>query len=99
MVVPREKVVSALETVVDPEMGINIVDLGLIYEITSEEGQITVEMTLTTPRCPLAGMIAAEAEQAVRTIAGREDRVEVVVVWDPPWTPDRMSDEARRQFG
>ncbi len=99
MAVSRETVLSALETVVDPEMGINIVDLGLIYDVRSSEGHITVEMTLTTPRCPLAGMIVGEAEQAVRVVAGREDCVEIVLVWDPPWTPERMSEEAKGQFG
>lgn len=95
----RQRILSALETVVDPEMGINIVDLGLIHAVTIHDGHVLVELTLTTPRCPLAGRIAAETEQAVRQAADPADRVEVTLVWDPPWTPDRMSDEARRQFG
>jgi metal-sulfur cluster biosynthetic enzyme len=99
MAVSTEQVLAALATVVDPEMGINIVDLGLIYGVKVEPGQISVNLTLTTPRCPLARMIAAETQQAVKQVAGPDDRVEVALVWDPPWTPDRMSDEARSQFG
>ncbi len=99
MTVSREQVLSALESVVDPEMGINIVDLGLVYGVEVNDGLISVDLTLTTPRCPLAGVIAAEAEQAVRQVAEPDDRVEIVLIWDPPWTPDRMSDEARSHFG
>jgi len=97
--VSKEQVLSALESVVDPEMGINIVDLGLVYGVKVEERLVSVDLTLTTPRCPLAGVIATEAEQAVRRVADPDDRVEIVLVWDPPWTPDRMSDEARSHFG
>ena len=89
---------SSLESVIDPELGINIVDLGLIYNIKIEEKKISVDMTLTTPGCPLAGMLAGSAEQALRESFPDVD-VEISLVWDPPWTPDMLSSEAKEQLG
>lgn len=87
-------VLEALKKVIDPELGLNIVDLGLIYDVQVNEGAIDVTMTLTTPGCPLHAAIARGAETAVRNLPGVE-RATVNVVWDPPWTPERMSPEAR----
>lgn len=86
------------ERVYDPELGINVVDLGLIYDVEVEEGRIVVDMTLTTPACPLAASLPAEVEQALRERFAGYD-VEVNLVWEPPWTPERMSAEAREMLG
>lgn len=98
MNITTDKVRSCLESVIDPELGINVVDLGLIYNIQIEGNKISVDMTLTTPGCPMAGMLAGSVEQAVREAFAEAD-VEVSLVWDPPWTPDRLSSEAKEQLG
>jgi len=86
------------EKVIDPELGVNVVDLGLIYDVDISEGKISVDMTLTTPGCPLAGTLAAQVEEALRqAFEGYE--VEVSLVWEPRWTPEMMSEEVRRYFG
>ena len=93
-----DAITSCLENVIDPELGINVVDLGLIYNIHINGDKISVDMTLTTPGCPMAGMLAGSVEQAVRqTFEGAD--VEVSLIWDPPWTPDRLSEAARQQLG
>ncbi|MEW6046431.1 MAG: iron-sulfur cluster assembly protein [Bacillota bacterium] len=94
----EEAVREALRRVVDPELGINIVDLGLIYGIEIEGGKVHVRMTLTAIGCPLAYMVNEMVNQAVREIPGVED-VQVEIVWDPPWTPERMSEEAKALLG
>ena len=86
------------DRVYDPELGINVVDLGLIYDIQVEEDRIVVNMTLTTPACPLAASLPAEVEQVLRERFEGYD-VEVNLVWEPRWTPERMSKEAREMFG
>lgn len=86
------------ERVIDPELGINVVDLGLIYDVEIAEGRISVDMTLTTPGCPLAGTLAAQVEETLRQAFPGHD-VEVSLVWEPRWTPEMMSEEARRHFG
>ncbi len=90
---------DALRTVLDPEVGENIVDLGLVYRVESRPGTVAVEMTVTTPACPATGSIAEEAEAAVRAACPDAREVTVEVVFDPPWTPERMSDAAKRRFG
>lgn len=96
--VTESQVMIALKTVIDPEIGINIVDLGLVYDIIIEEAMITVTMTLTTPGCPMHSSITGWAENQVKAI---EPGYEVFVnlVWDPQWTPDKMSDEAKQILG
>lgn len=96
--VTEEAVREALKQVVDPELGINIVDLGLVYGIGVEGGKVHVRMTLTAIGCPLAFMVNEMVTKSVRDIPGVED-VQVELVWDPPWTPDRMSEEARALLG
>lgn len=90
---------DALRTVQDPEVGENIVDLGLVYRIDSRPGAVDVDITMTTPACPAAGSIAEEAEMAIRNACPEAAEVNVAVVFDPPWTPERMSEEVRRRFG
>lgn len=86
------------ERVFDPELGMNVVDLGLIYDVQVGADSISVDMTLTSPGCPLAGTLAAQVEEVLRQAFEGYD-VEVSLVWEPPWTPEMMSEEARRQFG
>ncbi len=95
----EQRVWQALRTVFDPEVGENVVDLGLVYRIACEPRAIEVDITMTTPACPASGMIAGEAEAAIRDACPEVPGVHVAVVFDPPWTPERMSDEARRRFG
>jgi FeS assembly SUF system protein len=93
------QVLDALKTVRDPELPVNLVDLGLIYElIVKPDGTVYVEMTLTAPSCPVAGSLPGEVEKAIRTVPGVGD-VRVKLVWTPPWTQDRMSEEARLELG
>ncbi len=94
-----EQVLDALRQVIDPELGINIVDLGLVYSAEREAGQVRVAMTLTTPGCPLAQRLTDMAEAAIwRHVPGVE-AVEVRLVWSPPWKPAMMSEAARARLG
>jgi metal-sulfur cluster biosynthetic enzyme len=89
---------EALRQVVDPELDCNIVDLGLVYDITINSAKVTVTMTLTTPGCPMHESIAWGVKCALLNLEGVEE-VEVQVVWDPPWTPARMTDYGRERTG
>ena len=92
-------VLAALKTVQDPEIPVDLVELGLIYELIVKKGGIVyVEMTLTTPACPVAANMPSEVEAAIRAVPGVSD-VRVKLVWSPPWTPDLMSEEARLELG
>ena len=83
----------------DPEIPVNIYELGLIYDVdVSADGDVLVRMTLTAPACPAAGILPGEVEGKARGVAGVKD-AKVELVWDPPWSPDRMSDAARLQLG
>lgn len=95
----RERIVDALRTCFDPEIPVNIHELGLIYEIDVDTvGAVRIRMTLTSPACPVAGSLPPEVEAKVRAVPGVSD-AKVEVVWDPPWTQDRMSEAARLQLG
>lgn len=94
----EEQVLDALRGVIDPEVGVNIVDLGLIYETKISEGHVHVTMTMTTATCPLHAYISDMAKSAIAALPG-VGSVETEMVWDPPWTADLMSDAARRQLG
>jgi FeS assembly SUF system protein len=90
-----EEIVTALKTVYDPEIPADIYELGLIYRVDiGDEREVTVDMTLTTPNCPSAAELPTMVENAVASVPG-VGGVKVNVVWDPPWDPSRMSDEAR----
>jgi FeS assembly SUF system protein len=93
-----EAVISALKEIYDPEIPVNIYDLGLIYNVEINEGQALVSMTLTTPNCPVAESMPGEVEMRVASVPGILD-AEVVLVWDPPWSPANMTDEARLELG
>ena len=95
----KNSVVDALKSVYDPEIPVDIYELGLIYDIAiSEDGDAVVQMTLTTPHCPVAESLPNEVELRVLSVPGIRD-AEVKLVWDPPWDPSKMSDEARLELG
>jgi FeS assembly SUF system protein len=92
-------VLDALRTVRDPEIPVNLVDLGLIYElIVNRDGTVYVEMTLTTPACPVAGALPGQVRDAVAAVPGVSD-ARVKLVWSPPWGRERMSEEAKLELG
>ena len=94
----RKSIVEALRSVHDPELGINIVDLGLVYEVSIDEGKVHVEYTLTTMGCPIGPLIEEQMRQLVDTIEG-VDGFEAEMVLRPPWTPEMMSEEAKAALG
>lgn len=94
----QETIVAALKTVLDPELNVNIVDLGLIYTIQNRGSEVDVEMTLTTPACPAGPEILRNAVAAIEGIDGVE-KANVKLVMSPPWSPDRMTEEARDELG
>ena len=96
--VTKEQVLDMLKTVVDPEIGINIVDLGLIYKIDIQGDIVNIDMTLTIPGCPLANMITQVAKQRVEML-DEVKQANVNLVWDPPWNPSMASEEVRKRFG
>jgi FeS assembly SUF system protein len=92
-------VVDTLKSIYDPEIPVDIYELGLIYDVAiSEDGDATITMTLTTPHCPVAESLPNEVELRVLSVPGIRDAV-VNLVWDPPWDPSKMSDEARLELG
>ncbi len=95
----EEKVIAALQTIYDPEIPLNIYDLGLIYKLAiAPSNAVKVEMTLTAPGCPVAGDIVAAVTQRIEAIP-EVPRAEVELVWDPPWTRERLSEAARLELG
>lgn len=95
----EDDVWQALRTVEDPEAGMSIVDLGLVYGIQVEGAKVRVEVTMTSPACPVAPYIVDESAAAIRAVAPEGTDVSVELVWEPPWTPERMSLEAQGRFG
>ena len=91
-------VIDALREIYDPEIPVNIYDLGLIYKVQIEQGCAEVDMTLTTPGCPVAQSFPGMVESSIRKVAGVKE-ASVQLVWDPPWTQDKLSEEARLQLG
>ncbi|MBZ0266144.1 metal-sulfur cluster assembly factor [bacterium] len=95
----EEKILDALAEVIDPELNINIVDLGLIYNIEIlDNDEVHVVMTMTTPGCPVTGMLTESSEAAVLNLDGVKDAI-IEVVWDPPWNVNMMSDFAKDELG
>ncbi len=95
----QEQVRAALRLVDDPEVGMNIIDLGLVYRIDIAPERVRVELTMTTPACPMGELITDSARRAVGAALPKHVVVDVELVWDPPWTPEMMSDSARQTFG
>jgi len=95
----RAAVQAALKTCYDPEIPVDIYQLGLIYRVAiSDTGAVEIDMTLTSPACPVAGTLPGEVEQTVAAVSGVTS-ARATVVWDPPWTPEKMSEAARLQLG
>ena len=94
-----DKLRDALRQVVDPEVGINIVDLGLVYRLERTADGVRLDLTMTSPACPMGESIAAEAEFVLEECLPAGSRVEINLVWEPPWSPRRMSDQARSTLG
>jgi metal-sulfur cluster biosynthetic enzyme len=103
MLVAEDKIREALKGVVDPELFINIIDLGLVYDIKIGEqpegkSSVVIEMTMTSPACPAGPQLLSQSQDAVRRLDGVGE-VDVKLVMEPPWTPDRMTEDARDQLG
>jgi metal-sulfur cluster biosynthetic enzyme len=94
-----QQALGCLYDVIDPELGINIVDLGLVYNLDVDGGRVRVEMTMTTPACPLHDYLTEQVEQAIRAEMPDARSIAVHLVWDPPWGPERMSRVARQELG
>jgi FeS assembly SUF system protein len=95
----KDEIIAALRGVYDPEMPLNIYDLGLIYDVDVDEtGSARIRMTLTAPNCPVAGSLPAEVERAARSVPGVTN-VKIELTFDPPWSKDRMSDAAKLALG
>jgi len=93
------RIIEAISSIFDPEIPVNIYELGLIYDLSiTADNCVKVEMTLTSPACPVAGSLPGEVEQKVREVDDVQD-VALELVWDPPWTPERMSEAARLELG
>ena len=99
MDVDEDAVRDALRQVIDPEAGMNIVDLGLVYGVQARPEGVHVQLTMTSAACPMADMIVDDVHAALAGVVPGAVPVEVELVWDPPWTPDRMSGLAREHFG
>ena len=100
MMLTDELVYAALRDVIDPELGLNIVDLGLIYAVRiGYEGQISIEMTLTTPGCPLHASFRDAIEQTLQRAFTDLADVSIELVWEPPWSPEMISPEGRAELG
>ena len=94
----KDAVIEALKEVYDPEIPVNIVDLGLVYDVEVEDGEVAIEMTLTAQGCGMGPYIAQQAEWRVAELPGVED-VDVELVWDPPWSPELITEDGKRLLG
>lgn len=94
----EERILESLKNVIDPELGINIVDLGLVYDVRVEDGTVHIDYTLTTMGCPIGPMIEAQIQQLLADIDG-VDGLKAELVFTPPWTPDKMSEDAKAALG
>ncbi len=94
----KDQVIEALKEVYDPEIPVNIVDLGLVYDVEVSDGEVAIEMTLTAQGCGMGPYIAQQAEWRVAELPGVED-VEVELVWDPPWSPELITEDGKRLLG
>ncbi len=90
--------IEALKQVIDPELMVNIIDLGLVYSVSQEDDKVRVEMTLTSPACPAGPQIVQQAKMALERLEDVQE-VSIVLTMTPPWTPERMTDDARDQLG
>jgi FeS assembly SUF system protein len=93
-----EDIMKALKECYDPEIPVNVWDLGLIYDVAVDDDKVHVKMTLTAPGCPMHSFISREVKEKLQSVSGVKEAT-VEVVWDPPWSPDKMSQEAKAQLG
>jgi len=96
--VTKETVMDALREVYDPEIPVNVVDLGLIYGVDIKEDNVHVQMTMTARGCPMHQFLSSSAEERILSLSGVKD-AHVEIVWDPPWTPERITQEGRKALG
>jgi len=98
--VTKERILAALKNVYDPEIPVNIVDLGLIYnvDIDNDRGIVNIKMTLTAPGCPMGNYILSDVEMVLRSLENVKD-VKIELTYDPPWSPDMMSSDAKKNLG
>lgn len=94
-----EQLRDTLRSVVDPEVGVNIVDLGLVYQVDVAPDAVKVLLTMTSPACPLSDLVIADAESALRAVVPETVPVSIELVWSPPWEPSMMSEKARENLG
>jgi metal-sulfur cluster biosynthetic enzyme len=90
---------AALDKVVDPEMAIGVVALGLLYSVQARPGRVAIRMTMTSAACPVADVIEDDIRRALKRALGERTQVNLEIIWEPPWTPERMSDRARDALG
>ncbi len=95
----KEVVLNILHNVIDPEVGVNIVDLGLVYGVEISGNKLRVDLTMTTPACPMSEMILDDARRALVGLVPEGTEIDLNLVWEPPWSPDKMSENARDHFG
>ncbi len=95
--VTKEEILEEMKVVSDPEIGMDIVNLGLVYDIQIDGDQVYIKMTMTAPTCPVTPWILAEAQKVVENMPGVE-AADIELVWEPPWNPEMMSDEAREEL-
>lgn len=98
--ISKDQILAALKTVIDPELHINIVDLGLVYDVAidQQKGHVEIKMTLTTPGCPLSMVFEEWVPNAAKKVAGVQS-VYINLVWEPPWDPEKMSDDQKELLG
>ncbi len=95
----EEKIRDSLRSVMDPEVGINIVDMGLVYKVELRPDEVYIQITMTSPTCPLHGVITRNMDKVLRETFRELGALTIELVWDPPWTPELMSAEAKKQLG
>ena len=95
----EEKIRESLKQVLDPEVGVNIVDLGLIYQVEIRPDEVYIQLTMTSPACPLHGVITRNMDQVIRKAFPDLGEMTIELVWEPAWTPEMMSDTAKKQLG
>jgi metal-sulfur cluster biosynthetic enzyme len=96
---PKESILKLLATIIDPETGINIVDMGLIYEVTPSDEGVFIKMGMTSAACPMGDLILEDMNRALHTIYVTPNKIDIEVTFNPPWEPSMMSESARKEFG
>ena len=95
----EEQILETLKRVLDPEIGVNIVDLGLVYQVQIRPEEIYIQLTMTSPACPLHGVITRNMAKELRKSFPELGEMTIELVWDPPWSPEMMSEAAKKQLG